>query len=268
MGAVGSLLIVDDEDTFRESTCRLLRREGFDCHAAKDADEAVANLRRRRFDLLVADIRMPRNPDLRVIREARALDSQMPVILVTGYPSVETAVRSVEMSVVAYLTKPLDFDELVPRVLTAVEQSRDRRTLAAVRQRLASCVADLEAVPSNRLPRNGETDGLVSIATIRTLASCLSELLDLTARSGADWGSHNLCELLDCSQRPIHRQAILKAIGVLKKTKDTFKSKQLAELRTELERLLEHGSIGQAASWDPGLDQVPAKKSGGSCCEE
>ena len=242
MGSVGSILIADDEETFRESTCRLLRREGFECHSAKDAEEAVESLRHRRFDLLVADIRMPCNQDLRVIREARELDSQMPVILVTGYPSVETAIRSVEMSVVAYLTKPLDVDELIPCVRTAVEHSRNRRALSAVRGRLSSCLSDLEAVPSKHLPREDETDELVSIATIRTLASCLSELLELTERSGADRPSRNLCELLDCPQQPVHRQAILETIEVLKATKEAFKSKALAELRTKLEALV--GSLG------------------------
>jgi len=244
MASIGSILVADDEETFRESISRLLRREGFDCRCAKDAEEAVESLRRGQFDLLLADIRMPRNPDLRLVREALELDSQMPVILVTGYPSMETAIRCVEMSVVAYLTKPLDFDELLPWVRTAVEHSRKRRVLSAVRQRLSSCLSDLEAVQSKRLPREGETDELVSIATIRTLASSLSELLELAARSGICRGAQNLCELLDCPQQPLHRRAIIGTIEVLKKTKDTFKSKALASLRMELE-----GLVGSSAGF-------------------
>ncbi|MHB8957585.1 MAG: response regulator [Pirellulaceae bacterium] len=104
MQGLGSILFVDDEETFRESTCRLLRREGFDCHGAADADEGLSILRANRFDLLVADIRMPANPELRIVRAARELDHTMPVILMTGYPSMETAIHSVELSVAAYLT--------------------------------------------------------------------------------------------------------------------------------------------------------------------
>jgi hypothetical protein len=96
-------------------------------------------------------------------------------------------------------------------------------------------------VQSQRLPREDETEELVSIATVRTLASCLSELLELAARSSTCRASQNLCELLDCPQKPLHRRAIAKTIEVLKKTKDTFKSKALAELRTELERLVGSG---------------------------
>ncbi len=238
MASVGSILVADDEETFRESTCRLLQREGFDCQGAKDAEEAIESLQRDRFDLLLADIRMPRNPDLRLVREARELDSQMPVILVTGYPSTDTAIASVEMPVVAYLTKPLDVEELIPRVRTAVDNSRNRRALSAVRSRLDSCLSDLESTQSKRLPPEGETDQLVSIATIRTLAACLSELLELAAQSDEKCGSRNLCELLDCQQLPVCRSAIIRTIEVLKKTKDAFRSKLLANLRAELEGLV------------------------------
>ena len=67
----GSVLIADDEETFRESTCRLLRREGFDCDCAGDADAAIESLRHSHYDVLVSDIRMPCNPDLRLVTEAR-----------------------------------------------------------------------------------------------------------------------------------------------------------------------------------------------------
>jgi len=239
MDGLGSILLVDDEETFRESTCRLLRRQGFDCHSTCDGDDAVQALQGRRFDVMVADIRMPDNPDLRVVQAARELDNQMPVIVVTGYPSTDTAIRSIELSVAAYLTKPLDFDELLGHVKTAIDRSWNRRALTAVRERLQTCLAELETVQSRAISRTAGDDELVSIGTIRTLAACLSDLLRLGARSGVDWGSHNLCELLDCPQQPAHRQAIVQTIEVLKQTKETFKSKVLADLRTKLEDLLE-----------------------------
>ncbi len=235
--AVGSILLVDDEETFRESTSRLLRRAGFDCQCVKDGDEAVESLRRGRFDMLVSDIRMPRNPDLRVVREARELDSHLSVILVTGYPSAETAIRGIGLMVDAYLTKPLDIDELLAHVRKAADRSHARRRLTAVVERLHSVVIDLEIEKTKPLLSAPQTDD-IALATIRTLASCLSELLALWRKPAADQGLCNLCELLDCPQRPAHRQAILEAIEVLERTKDSFKSKQLAELRTKLENSL------------------------------
>lgn len=231
----GSILLVDDDETFRESTCRLLQRQGFDCHCACDGDEAVRALQDRRFDVMVADIRMPDNPDLRVVQAARERDNQMPVILVTGYPSTDTAIRSIELSVVAYLTKPVNFDELLRHIKSSVTHPQTRQAIATVRERLQTCLAELEAMQSRPIVLAAGDNEPVSIGVIRTLAACLSELLRLGARSGVDWGAHNLCELLDCPQQPVHRQAIVDAVEVLKKTKDAFKSKALADLRTKLE---------------------------------
>ena len=106
--SMGSVLIADDEEAFRESTSRLLRREGFECLCADDVDQAVEMLQHKRFDVMVSDIRMPHNPDLRIVKEARGLDSHLPIILVTAYPSVDTAIQSIAMAVDGYLTKPLN----------------------------------------------------------------------------------------------------------------------------------------------------------------
>ena len=238
MQRFGSIVLVDDDETFRESTCRLLRREGFDCHSASDADEGVKVLQNGSFDLLIADIRMPANPDLRLVQAARELDSQMPVILVTGYPATDTAIRSVELSVTAYLTKPLKTEQLLKHIRPAIGHSRNRRTVTAIRGRLQSCLVDLTSAQSTPILPAGGKDELVSSGTIRTLAACLSELLELHSRSGVDGGAVDLCRLLDCPQQPVCRQAITETITVLKKTKETFKSKELAELRTKLQVLL------------------------------
>lgn len=155
MERLGSILLVDDEETFRESTCRLLRREGFDCHSAADADEGVEILRENRFDLLIADIRMPGNHDLRLVQAARDLDNQMPVILVTGYPSTDTAVHSIELSVAGYLTKPLEMADLLCHVKPAIAHSRNQRALASILGRLQNCIEDLSSAQWNPIRRVG-----------------------------------------------------------------------------------------------------------------
>jgi DNA-binding response OmpR family regulator len=234
---VGLVLIADDEETFRESTCRILQREGFECDCVEGADEAIECIRRGHYDVLIADIRMPSNDDLRIVKEVRDLDRHLPIILVTGYPSTETAIRGIELTVEAYLTKPVDFEELLGRVHGAIQKSHARRRISSVIERLGSVVADLEVENSTLIAHDCEEDESC-LATIRTLASCLSELLVLRHRPAADRGVCNLCELLDCPQVAVHRQDILEAIEVLEKTKDNFKSKQLAELRAKLQRSL------------------------------
>ena len=218
--AVGAILLADDEETFRESTCRLLRREGFVCHCVKNAEEGVESLRRGQFDVLIADIRMPNNPDMRIVRETRQWNSHFPIILVTGYPTAETAIEAIELAVDAYLTKPLDIDDLISHVRKAIKGSHLRQRLAAVVERLRSVVKDLESDALGRLLPAPETNE-VALPTIRTLASCLSELLILWNEPAATHDVKNLCDLLDCPQRPAHRQAILEAIEVLEKRRTT-----------------------------------------------
>ena len=229
----GAILLADDEETFRESTARLCG-EGFVCHCVEDAEHGVESLRQSRFDLLIADIRMPHNADMRIIREARKLDSHLPIIVVTGYSSAETAINSVEMAVDAYLTKPFEIDDLLVHVRKAVERSHVRQRLAAVVERLHLVLKSLAAEPLRPLPPAAEVNE-TALSTIRILACCLSDLLVLRSKPETKDGLSNLCDLLDCPQRPAHRLAILDAIEVLKQTKDNFKSKQLAELRTRLE---------------------------------
>ena len=232
-----SILIADDEQSFRESTSRLLQREGFACHGAEDAEAAIECLQDHRFDVLIADIRMPHNQDMRLVRLASQLDQDMAVIVATGYPTTQTAISSVELPVAAYMTKPLDFDELLGHIQAALKSSQRQRTLAAVIERLKTCLADLETMRSK--PRYSiEETGKIPVGTVHTLAACLSELLDVSAEAAPDRTPHCLCELLDCPQQPVHRHAILKAIEVLKETKSTFKSKPLARLRGELEHLM------------------------------
>lgn len=233
----GSILIADHDDAFRESTCLLLEREDYHCESVKGADEAVESLQRTRFDVLVADTDMPGNPDLRVVREARDLDSYMPVILVTSTPSLETMVRVLELSAAAYLTKPVDVERFLGHVRKAAEHSHVRHRLSAVADLLRSVAADLETAKSRPFPRNPASDDIV-VAACRILAASLWELLVLSAGPARERAGGNLCELLDCPGHAAQRHAILEAIEVLKKTKTAFKSKALADLRTNLQHVL------------------------------
>ncbi len=234
MSDSASILIADDEELFREATGRALRQKGYQCHCAEDAQRAIDELRDSRFDVLIADIRMPHNQDLYLVRKAQELDQEMAVIVATGYPSTETAIQSVELPVAVYLTKPLDIEELVGHIQAAVSLSRRRRTVVAVTERLQTCLADLEAANCQPQRLNAKAESIPD-RTIRTLAACLSELLELSAGKTDKEKAHSLCQLLDCPNQGVHRQAIMKAIKVLRETRDQFKSKALATLREELE---------------------------------
>jgi PAS domain S-box-containing protein len=130
MISAGRLLLVDDEETFLRSTAALLRREGYECVCASDAATAAKLLREDGYDVLITDIKMPGNIDLELVRELPHIATGVPVILVTGYPSLQTATAAVQLSVVAYLVKPFDFSELLANVRSALAREQ-----AAVEQR-------------------------------------------------------------------------------------------------------------------------------------
>ena len=116
----GRILIADDEETFLQSTADLLRGEGYECTCASDAKTTVEKLRKKKYDLLIADIKMQGNSDLQLIKNLPEIVGRMPVILVTGYPSLSSAVQSITLPVVGYLIKPFEFTELLSVAQSAI----------------------------------------------------------------------------------------------------------------------------------------------------
>ena len=127
------LLLADDEETFRNSVAVLLRREGYVCDVASSADEAIEKLSENAYDLLITDLRMPGNTDLELLKASASSNAVLPVIVVTAYPSVPTAIEAVRCAVVDYLVKPFDFDQLVRAVRQALKARNAARMLESLR---------------------------------------------------------------------------------------------------------------------------------------
>ncbi len=236
-----SILLADDERSFLESTAELLRADGHRCDTAVDAHDADELLASQWYDLLIADIRMNGNRNLEFVERAQMMRPGLPVILVTGYPSTETAISSIHLPVVAYLRKPLQYDDLREHVRRALTQSRAFRTVAQAQERLQQIAEELEDVKHRRwAPGDGAAGGEVRIpgSTLRALAATVAELVALEAAAGSKQHLARTCELLECPFLPAHRTAIGTAVGLLNETKRRFKSKELAQVREILEALL------------------------------
>ena len=116
----GRILIADDEPTFLNSTAELLRREGFTVDTVDDAASALAAISAATYDLLITDLEMPGNADLDLVQQVAHLSGGLPIIIITGFPSVRSAVASIELPVAAYLVKPVHFPELLKRATSAL----------------------------------------------------------------------------------------------------------------------------------------------------
>jgi two-component system response regulator RegA len=107
------LLLVDDDDTFRESLARAFRRRGYPVEVASHYDEAMATARKVPVDLAVVDLRMPGRSGLELVRDLVAERPQIKVIVLTGYGSIATAVDATRMGALNYLPKPADADDIL-----------------------------------------------------------------------------------------------------------------------------------------------------------
>ncbi|HEY0873902.1 MAG TPA: response regulator [Vicinamibacterales bacterium] len=113
------VLVVDDEEPIRDLLSRTLSLAEYEVDVAPDGPSAVDRMRMIQYDLLITDLRMPGVDGLNVIREARRLKADIPVIIVTGYSSEAAAIEAINLGVQGYLTKPFR----VPRVLAAAAKA-------------------------------------------------------------------------------------------------------------------------------------------------
>ncbi len=121
-----SILVVDDDMAHRTMLRTLLSGRGYEVSEAEDGAAAVEAVRKRPFDLVLMDIRMIHVSGMEALEEIKAFNPAIPVILMTAYASVETAVEALKKGAYDYLTKPLDFDELQLAIGRAMEHSRLR----------------------------------------------------------------------------------------------------------------------------------------------
>jgi excisionase family DNA binding protein len=113
------VLVADDEASIRELLSKTLALAEYDVETAPDGRAAVERLRLGHFDLLIADLKMPGLDGLTLIREAKRLKSDLPVIIITGFSTESSAIDAVNLGVAGYLTKPFR----VPQVLAAAARA-------------------------------------------------------------------------------------------------------------------------------------------------
>jgi EAL domain-containing protein (putative c-di-GMP-specific phosphodiesterase class I) len=123
-GSRGRILLADDEPMLLRGLLRVLNRAGFEVVTANDGNEAARLLGDMEFDAIVSDISMPGMSGIQHLRTVRDRDLDVPVLLVTGAPAVETAVEALEYGAFQYLTKPVDLKQFEHAVEKAVQLHR------------------------------------------------------------------------------------------------------------------------------------------------
>lgn len=238
----GRILIADDEQTFLAATAQLLRNEGFECDCAEDATIVLKKLAEKDYDLLIADIKMPGNSNLELVKYLSQSERSISIILVTGYPSQQTAIEAVKLPITAYLVKPVDFTELLQKTKTAIKINRLYKTVVITRKNLQEWTEQLLtielALQNGKI--NSFEEALKSFLEITTLRiddtfnniRLATDLLD-----GLD-SQAQICQIMQCPQLDELTEGIKETVETLQGSRELYKSKQLGVIRVKLEKLL------------------------------
>src|SRR5947207_2809973 len=127
------ILIVDDTEMMRDSLAATMAREGHEVVAAGDGAAAVQRLGATKFDLLITDLKMPKLTGIELLTEAKKLRPEMPVVVMTAFATVQTAVEAMKFGAYDYIQKPFEGEEIKLLVERTLEHNRLIRENAALR---------------------------------------------------------------------------------------------------------------------------------------
>ncbi len=119
-----SILIVDDDESTRRSLSLILGKKGYETETAGTGQEALEKARERFFNVALLDINLPDVEGVELLMPLRKIHPDMIVFMITGYPSLETSVRTSLEGALAYITKPLNMDTVLTAVRKALEKQR------------------------------------------------------------------------------------------------------------------------------------------------
>lgn len=210
------ILLVDDEPEIGAALFAWLERQGYDAAFAEGPDQADALLAAREFDVVLSDIQMPGNFKLEWIARQLQAPCPPPVLLMTGNPELETAMRAANLPIAGYLLKPLFYDEVAATLERLAADHRRRREL---------------------LDLSNEVTRLLAAAK-STAADPLAKELHRLARQLAAEAQRSPRETKHADGSAHWRDAVAHTIVVLEKTKHSFRSKELGELRRRLQQLV------------------------------
>ncbi len=174
-----TLLIVDDEQNIRQGLCRALSAEGYDCIPASTGAEAWDLMNRRSVDLVITDLRMPEMGGFDLLKKTVAAYPTIPVIVLTGHGTIETAVQAIRKGAFEFLTKPVNLDRLSLLVKQAFERSRVLRDEAMLASESAGGCAGASAAAGKA--QKAAASGTQKTTTQKTAAEAGSQMGAQTA---------------------------------------------------------------------------------------
>lgn len=117
-----NILIIDDEEVIHLSLSRILLKQGFQIDSAMTAWEAIEKLKQKSYDLLITDLMMPEMNGIDLLKELQKMEVNIPSIMITGYPTIRTAVQALRLGATDYISKPFTRQEILAPVCRALRR--------------------------------------------------------------------------------------------------------------------------------------------------
>ncbi len=140
------VLIIDDEDLFREDLASLLRRRGFECRTAPNADDGLAAAEAFGPDVILCDVVMPGKSGIDILDELMGMCSEAAVLMITAYASLDTAVEAFQKGVSDYVMKPLLVEDVLQKIQRLLDYKRLVQEAKMLRREASSDVESLSMV--------------------------------------------------------------------------------------------------------------------------
>jgi DNA-binding NtrC family response regulator len=170
---MSNILIVDDEKAIRKTLSEILSYEGYKIEEASDGEEGLRRFRDKTFDVVLCDIKMPKIDGIEFLDKVREVNPDVPVIMISGHGTIETAVEAVKKGAYDYIAKPPDLN----RLLITIRNAMDKNNLVAETKVLKRKVSKVEDMI-------GESDPIQKIRdTIEKVAPTEARLL-ITGENG------------------------------------------------------------------------------------
>jgi CheY-like chemotaxis protein len=179
-GTKAKLLVIDDEQIVHDSCYRILTAEGYEIDKAFTGQEALKKMEEKTYDLVISDLMMPGMSGMEALKKIKEENSDIGVIMITGYSTAETAVEAMKLGAFDYLPKPFTPDELTAVVSSALE----KREVLLKTKHLESAYRDATAAISASLNLNDVLELIVkSVVNLLKVKGCSINLLDVTRKN-------------------------------------------------------------------------------------
>ncbi|MDO9586282.1 MAG: sigma-54 dependent transcriptional regulator [Syntrophales bacterium] len=193
-----NILIIEDGQSQREMLRDFLLKEGHTVAEAENGDNGIQRLQASHFDLILLDYKMPGMDGMKVLKEVKKINPEIDVVIITAYGTIETAVEAMKAGAIDYITKPIEFDEL----LILVERVSERRTLIRENEMLRQELQEKGVTTDRIIYRSPRMSDLINMAG-RVAGSRATVLLQGESGTGKELMARLIHYLSPRSLKPI-----------------------------------------------------------------